>query len=357
MNVAAALARIDQAGPRTAAGKADLLALIRAGVGGPEVLRRLETATAPPLARAAEDIELLLAMAQQAWIADQRAPTAVRARDAAQQLIALVPDLPDGYRLLGFAHLSRGAYQEAYLAFSAMKTVAGAANFDNFRALARHMMTGLNPVTFDLGGARYTFDLTTHNAAATESSAFHSVGLLTEWEELQYLGATVGRPQRIVEVGVLLGNHTAYFLKTFAPHQLVLIDADPANLPFMRSTVGYNIADGGAPDVEMHTAFVGGRNQSAVSFAGAQVPQRTLAELAPGQIDFLKIDVDGGELALLDGAASVIEASRPAVMIETTPTTHDPVVAWFAARGYDVRRIFDHGSYRNVIVVPASAKQ
>jgi len=336
----------------TSAGKAELLRLVRSNASGPDVMTRLEQVVRTPLQRTAEDVELLLSYTQRAWIADQRTPDSVRARDGASRLIELVPDLADGYRLLGFAHLTRREYREAYLALSAAKTIATPANYDNFRALARLLMTGTNQVRFDLGGARYAFDLTTHNAAAVESSAFHAIGLLTEWEELQYLGATLDRQKikRVAEVGVLLGNHSAFFLKTFPLQQLTLIDADAANIPFIERTVFYNLPDA-RPQVDIRCALVAGGSGDG-RFAGAPVQKRTLAELVPGPVDLLKIDVDGGELELLAGAAPVVEASRPAVMIETTPETHEPVVRWFTGRRYTLARLFDHGGYRNVVLLP-----
>lgn len=328
MDVAGVLKEIAAAGTESAQGRAALTAL----------------------PRTAECIQALLTATQSAWIADQRNPAGTLARDLARRLVELVPDFADGYRLLGFAHLSRGEPRDAFLALSAMKAAPNAGNFDNFRALARHIMTGINPVSFDLGGARYTFELTTHNAAAIEAGAFHSIGLLTEWEELQFLGSVLGKPQRIAEVGVLVGNHTAFFLKAFAPTHLTVIDADPANVPFIRANVGHNLDPLKAPEVTLHTAFVGAQAAEGVPFAGVKVPQKPLRDLVQGPVDFLKIDVDGGELGLLEGAASVIETHRPAVMIETTPATHDPVIAWFTARQYKVLRVFDRGDYRNVVL-------
>ena len=330
MDVAGALKQIAAVGTESAEGRAALAAL----------------------PRTAACIQLLLDATQNAWIADQRTPAGTLARDLARRMVELVPDFADGYRLLGFAHLSRGEPREAYLALSAMKAAPNAGNFDNFRALARHLMTGLTPVSFDLGGQRYTFELTTHNAAAIEAGAFHSIGLLTEWEELQFLGAHLGQPKRIAEVGVLVGNHTAYFLKAFAPTHVTLIDADPANVPFIRANVGHNLDPLAAPEVTLHTAFVGAKAASDVPFAGVTVPQKPLRDLVQGPVDFLKIDVDGGELGLLEGAASVIETYRPSIMIETTPATHDPVVAWFTARRYTLLRVFDRGGYRNVVLTP-----
>ena len=330
--------------------KAALLGEHRSGAVGPQFLRRLGEALAGPLARSALDIELLLVYAQRAWIADQRNPAAIRARDAAQRLIEMVPDLADGHRLLGFACLTRRDYRDAFLALSAVKTIATPVNLDNFRSLARMLMGGVAKVSFDLGGQTYAFDLTTHNAAAVESSAFHSIGLLTEWEELQFLATLLdpAKIRRVAEIGVLLGNHTAFFLKALKPDHIALIEADPANIPFIERTVAYN--DAGSR-VNIHNAFVGGEDGE-MSFAGAKVPMRSLDALIQGPVDCLKIDVDGGEDKLLMGAGTVIETSRPIVMIETTPATHGAVAAWFAARHYTVQRVFDHGDYRNVVLTP-----
>jgi FkbM family methyltransferase len=353
MDQAEALKAIDALGPASPAGRSALVSLVQGGGSGADLMERLDESIAAPLSRTAADIGVLLAHAQTAWTVDQRDPEAGRTRDSARQLISLVPDLADGYRLLAFAHLSRGEYLDAYLALSALKTAQNPPNFDNFHALARHLMIGVNQVSFDLAGERYTFDLTTHNAAAIESSAFHSVGALTEWDELQYLGSLLQKPQRIVEIGVLLGNHTAYFLKNFAPRHVTLIDADPANINFMRRSAAFNLAEGPAPEVVIQCAYVGGGTTDAVTFANERVPHRSLADLVSDPVDFLKIDVDGGEVGLLAGAASVIETHRPAVMIETTPTTFEPVKTWFTERRYDMRKVFDHGSYRNVVLTPA----
>lgn len=331
--------------------KAALLADWRAGKRGGGILRRLDAIVTGPLQRTSEDIELLLAHAELAWIADQRDPSASRAAASARRLIELVPELPEGYRFLGFAALSRRDYREAFLAFSAGQALSPPAPFENFRALARYMMTGVAKVSFDLGGHTFAFDLTTHNAAAIESSAFHAMGMLTEWEELKFIGALLAtaKVKHVAEVGVLLGNHTAFFLKAFSPERLTLIEADPANVALIERTVTYNANP--RPAVVLHNAFAGAANGE-TSFAGATVPVRTLDALITEPVDFLKIDVDGGEEKVLAGAARVIESTRPVVMIETTPATDGAVASWFTARSYKQRRAFDHGAYRNVVYTP-----
>ena len=232
------------------------------------------------------------------------------------------------------------------MAFTAAGRMGGAVNLDNFKALANNMMLGASQARFELGAHTYVFDLSCHNAAAIEAGAFHSVGMLTELDELQAMeriaqGRTIAS---IAEVGVLMGNHTAFFLKAFKPTRMILADADPANMPFIESTVRNNAAT--APQLNIVNAFIG-RGGGETVFAGQRVPHRSLADIVTGPVDLLKIDVDGAELALLESAEVVVTLGRPLVMIETTPVTHRPVLEWFSARSYDAGHSFDHGGYIN----------
>lgn len=63
----------------------------------------------------------------------------------------------------------------------------------------------------------------------------------------------------------------------------------------------------------------------------------------PGEsIDFIKIDVEGHELAVLQGAEATIAAHRPIVMVETEFRHNAPVAdifALFEARGFDARAL------------------
>lgn len=296
-----------------------------------------------------EDLELVLAHAQLAWITDQRDPEANRAIDSARKVIECAPDLLEGYRILGFAHLSRGEYLDAYITFSAALGVSQENNYENFRNLSKFLMRNVSPIAFELDGLRYKFDLTTHCAEAIESSAYHSVGHLTEMDELLHVKSLLGGTQvdSIVEVGVLLGNHTAFFLKNLSPSHLFLFDADPENIPFIERTATYNNDQKSGAEIEIHNAFVAGTTGT-IKLHSQDVEKVTLDSAVGRKIDFLKVDVDGGELELLKGATRLIEESRPIVMIETIPATHEQVVSWFKDRGFVLDRVFERGGYSNV---------
>lgn len=329
------------------------LDLFRSGTIEPRLLAAIERRLPNLTLETAEAVELVLAHAQLAWIKDQRDPLATRARDSARRIVERAPDLPDGYRILGLAHLSRQEYRDAYLTFSAAAGLGTQVNYENFRNLAKLLMQGVSPIAFELEGQRYKFDLTTHNAEAIESSAFHSVGLLTELEELNHLKEVVSPDgiEHVVEVGVLLGNHTAFFLKHLSPSRLTIIDADPENRPYIENTISYNAPSGAHNNAHLHTLFVTDKSGT-TKVAGQEVRKTTLDTLIDGTVDFIKIDVDGGEADLLKGAETMIKTSRPVVMIETAPATHARVVTWFEERAYSLGRVFDRGGYSNVFFLP-----
>ena len=329
------------------------LHLFRSGCIELRLLNAIEKCISTLVIETGEDLELVLAHAQLAWIKDQRDPDASRARDSARKVIERAPDLPDGYRILGLSHLSRHEYRDAYVTFSAVHGLGNQVNYENFRNLSKFLMRGVSPISFELAGIRYKFDLTTHNAEAIESSAFHSVGLLTELEELDHLRSlTNGKSiNHVVEVGVLLGNHTAFFLKCLSPSKLTLIDADPDNIPFIENTISYNVGNDPRPDVKVHNLFAS--NQSTKTRVGGKdVVTAGLDEIIRSPVDLIKVDVDGGEVNLLKGAENMIQDSRPLVMIETAPSTHDRVVAWFDGHSYTMDRVFDRGGYENVFFRP-----
>ncbi|GAA0457883.1 FkbM family methyltransferase [Streptomyces olivaceiscleroticus] len=62
----------------------------------------------------------------------------------------------------------------------------------------------------------------------------------------------------------------------------------------------------------------------------------TLDELELSDVTLIKIDVDGGEPAVLHGAERTVERDRPAVFVEleTRIQPLGPVLEWFAARDY-----------------------
>lgn len=68
---------------------------------------------------------------------------------------------------------------------------------------------------------------------------------------------------------------------------------------------------------------------------------KPLDDYAIGDVDFIKIDVEGHEVEVLHGAAATIERSRPMVLIELKKEHVEEVDAWFLKLDYKHCRLED----------------
>lgn len=79
------------------------------------------------------------------------------------------------------------------------------------------------------------------------------------------------------------------------------------------------------------------RNKNSVEIV---VPLRRLDDLIHEQIDTLKIDVEGAELGVLQGAERIVKESRPVIMFESgfdeLIYSKDAMFNWLTERGYHI---------------------
>ena len=88
----------------------------------------------------------------------------------------------------------------------------------------------------------------------------------------------------------------------------------------------------------------GGRSMSGGSRSSCLVPLLTLDLIQAGRRppDVVKIDVEGAELAVLDGASEMLRTARPTILVEVNAETGKAILARFSEiGGY---RVFDYES-------------
>ena len=160
-----------------------------------------------------------------------------------------------------------------------------------------------------------------------QSGNFYEIRML---EGLKSLGLI--KPGEVIyDVGANIGNHSLYFASNFAPKKLVAVEPQNVALAILRRNLELNeVTDCevvncmigsslGTGEVTKH----GGDNLGGTSFGENPVgstPMRTLDDVvngcSDGNVDFIKIDVEGMHLQVIDGAKSVLTSARPKIWIE-----------------------------------------
>jgi FkbM family methyltransferase len=160
-----------------------------------------------------------------------------------------------------------------------------------------------------------------------------------------------------VDVGANIGNHSLFFAPRFAA--VHAFEPNPPALALLRC----NAALAGASRLHVHAFGLGDRDAqlpfshntdgnlggSGFGFAGVQGGQVRLCELRRGDgvlpqalqglpLALLKIDVEGAELAVLQGLADTVARERPVVVFESNRAGGAQggaqVLAWLRAQAY-----------------------
>jgi FkbM family methyltransferase len=147
--------------------------------------------------------------------------------------------------------------------------------------------------------------------------------------ERRLLRRLVRPGQSVADVGANIGYSGLLFAQAVGPSgRVTCIEPEPDNVAELRRNVeGNRLAN-----VEVVPAAVGASSGTVSLRAGingtvvddglgeVQVPLRTLDELlADRPVDFVKIDVEGYEGHVLDGAARLLEERRPGLFVEIHP--------------------------------------
>jgi FkbM family methyltransferase len=191
-------------------------------------------------------------------------------------------------------------------------------------------------------------------------------GRFFEHEELQALRAIVRPGATLVEVGANVGNHVVFYARFLRPRKIIVLEPLDAAARELRRNLelnGVNCADlaylglaaGGAR--RRYKAVTRDPNNLGATLLIAAddgtIESIPLSELVSEPVDFIKIDVEGMEMEVLEGAADLIQRQRPTLMVEVVNNTLAAFEAWRKAAGYEVVRRFPYVHAVNFILAPA----
>jgi FkbM family methyltransferase len=158
----------------------------------------------------------------------------------------------------------------------------------------------------------------------------------------------------VVEVGANIGTSTVWFAKQVAPTGVV-IAFEPQRVVFqmlcanvalnalsnvntLQQAVGAERGSINVPMIETNAPnnFGGLELNMPNAPRGQQVPLVRLDDLRLSRCKLLKVDVEGMELAVLQGAAATIRAIRPVLYVENDrPASSAALVKFIDSLGYD----------------------
>ncbi|UYO00446.1 MAG: FkbM family methyltransferase [Devosia sp.] len=188
-----------------------------------------------------------------------------------------------------------------------------------------------------------------------------SLDLYGEWceSEMAVLGQVLRPGDWVLDAGANVGTHTVFFAKAVGNRGRV-VAVEPQRL--VRNILCANLALNDLQNVRVVDAALGAeqgkvsiagfgldekRNHGRFSLEGAEpgkekVAVRTVDRLGLKHCHLIKIDVEGFEREVLQGAADLIAQKQPAIWFENNVEEHDlALTSWFVERGYSLHWHFD----------------
>jgi len=183
-----------------------------------------------------------------------------------------------------------------------------------------------------------------------EVQAAHADGAFYEPEELALIAARLPAGGRFVDVGANVGNHAVFAAVVCGAGQVVCFEPSEAARLILAVNLALNgacdrvriidcaVSDrSGAARLERDASGALGTARLSPTGAGEAVRTMRLDDAAfDGPIAFLKIDVEGHEVAALRGAEAVIRRDRPDILIEVADENRAATEALLAAYGYRI---------------------
>lgn len=192
-------------------------------------------------------------------------------------------------------------------------------------------------------------------------------GRFFEIEELDFLETQVAPGAHIVEVGAHIGNHIVYYSRFMRPRRITVIEPNPAVRELLRRNLAANQVDNanlsllgiaaGSRAARFRLVCDNPDNQGATRLevtADGGVQAAPLDQLIAEPVELIKIDVEGMELDVLQGAAGIIGRWRPKIMIEVFNEHVSAFTQWVERNAYRTVREFHYVNAVNFMVEPRS---
>jgi len=184
---------------------------------------------------------------------------------------------------------------------------------------------------------------------------YYEIGLLREL--VKYTQNKV-----VFDVGAYIGTHSIYISKFGSPETVYAFEPDSRSFELLKKNIEANKLDNivvpinkgvweSDGTVNFKIADVSNRGVSKVDYAGDTTIQVLSLDkfCSDGRCDCIKIDIEGNELKVLEGARQIITDNHPVLAIEVHGTKFE-FPDWMLKLGYKVKKIRS-GNMNHVVLV------
>lgn len=190
--------------------------------------------------------------------------------------------------------------------------------------------------------------------------AFYEAGILDCHRSL------IPKQGRVVDGGANIGNHSVFYAKVCGAERVLAVEPNPRALRLLRRNIALNGlsetvevapvglgAGEGWGRLDQHEALhhnLGGVSIQPLSHMPPTNGVKIVAGdtlLGDGGVDFIKLDIEGGEMEALDGLKETIGRHAPVISVEIMDKNRSHFSAWLEQNRYRIERSFI--MYRNII--------
>lgn len=174
-----------------------------------------------------------------------------------------------------------------------------------------------------------------------------------EGDILRDVHALVPHHGVVVDAGAHIGNHSVYWLEHQDPDWLVAFEPMVEqytllrrNLRRYRNAEAIPLALSDEPGPVRFAVDEQNRGRCHITPEGErEVEARTLDSFDLEKVTLLKVDVEGWQAHVLRGAASTLEASHPALLVEDGEQVVESTLADLGLLGYRVLRAYEGANF------------
>lgn len=223
---------------------------------------------------------------------------------------------------------------------------------------------GVDVIAFRHLGKTLIFSISNRNDYIQKH---HWRGTLYELEELDIIKRHFPINGTFVDIGANVGNHAVFVGAYLNPKKIFIFEPNPAAF----KTLVANMVLNNLSDIVDFRGLGYGLSDIVSEKAAMDIPENNIGagrivshggniKILPGDValegqvvDFLKIDVEGLELEVLNGLTRVISKNRPSMFIEVNNRNIENFLDKIASMNYSVVEEFKrHKSNKNFMVVP-----